>query len=757
MVTTRRAEAPGPLGRLARLHGVHLEYRDASGAVRASPAESVVAVLRSLGAPLPGGRMPSPDEVEAARRLRRRELWERVLPPVVVAPGGRLPPLPLRLPARGSPDRIELRVRLESGEEVELAEGPTRTGRAEEVDGRSFVLRRTGVRRADGRRLPWGLHRLLVRGSDGMERGEPVSVHLLSAPRRCWRPEEDAGRGAWGVFLPLYALRTRGSAGVGDYEGLGRLGSWAAGRGASWLGTLPLLPTFLDEPFDPSPYAPVSRLFWSELYLDPADAVRRTGSAAAASWLDSAEHRRRARTLEAGDEVDYRAAAALRRELLDRAARDTGGGDGAAPLPSRLPGLGRWLEGRPEAGAYARFRAATGRAGAGWTVWDAGPRDAPLRGEALRPGRDFDPEVRDRWLLAAWLADEQVGAVARRGERDGFGLYLDLPLSVHPDGFDVWRRRELFARDMSVGAPPDAFFREGQDWGFPPPVPHARRRSGYAYLGACLDHSMGRSAALRVDHVMGCHRLFWIPRGAGAAGGVYVRYPAREAWALLALASHRHRTEVVGEDLGTVPPAVRRAMDRHAVARYYVVPFEISPDRTPPVAAPPEGSVATLDTHDTWPFAGWWEGRDIDGRLELGMLDEEEAAGEREGRRRVRAALVAWLRERGDLEAGGEPEPRDVMLACLDALGRSAARAVVLNLEDAWLERRPQNVPGSPGAARSWRGRAAWRLDEVTARPEVADVLRRIEAARRGAPAGRAASAAGGAREETRVPEGGER
>jgi len=754
-VTTRGAEAPESLGRLARLHGVLLRYRDASGAVRVSPTESVVAVLRSLGAALPGDRMPSPQEVEEACRLRRRELWERTLPPVVVAPGGRLPPLPLRVPAGATPP--ELRLELESGEAVELTPTGTRTSRAEKVDGREFVLRRTSVRLADGRRLPSGVHRLLVRAADGREDGEPRSVHVLSAPRRCWRPDDAAERGVWGAFLPLYALRTRGSAGVGDYGGLGRLGSWAAGRGASWLGTLPLLPTFLDAPFDPSPYAPVTRLFWSDLYLDPAAAARRTGSAAAASWLESEMRGRRARALDAAEEVDYRAAAGLRRELLDRAAREPGGGEGAAPLAVRLPGLGRWLERRPEAEAYARFRAATERAGAGWTAWDAGPRDAPLRGEALRPGRDFDPAVRDRWLLGAWLAHEQVEDLARRGERDGFGLYLDLPLSVHPDGFDVWRRRELFAREMSIGAPPDAFFREGQDWGFPPPVPHARRRSGYAHARACLEHSMRFSAALRVDHVMGCHRLFWIPRGAGAAHGVYVRYPAREAWALLALASHRHRTEVVGEDLGTVPPAIRRAMDRYGAARYYVVPFEISPDRTPPLAAPPEGSVATLDTHDTWPFAGWWEGRDIDGRVALGMLDREEAAAEREGRRRVRAALVGWLRERGGLDADGEPEARDVMLACLEELGGSAARAVVLNLEDAWLERRPQNVPGAPGAARSWRRRAAWRLDDLTARPEVGDVLRRLEAARRGAPTDGAAAAAGGAHAERRVAGGDER
>ncbi|HKK07620.1 MAG TPA: 4-alpha-glucanotransferase [Gemmatimonadota bacterium] len=761
---TRAPEGgPGALDRLARLHGVQLRYRDASGAVRRSPDASVLAALRVLGAPLPAGRTPRSGEVARACEHRRRALWERTVPPVVVAPDGALPPLPLRLPghARAIPP---LRVVLEDGGEVALEARPRSPARDATVDGASFAVVRVACRPASGAPLPPGVHRLLVGGRSGEAETE---AHVLSAPRRCRAPGSGPGaRGdgpgarAWGVFLPLYALRTRSSAGVGSYGDLGRLGSWAAGRGASWLGTLPLLPTFLDRPFDPSPYAPVTRLFWSDLFLDPEAIVRRTGSRAAARAVEEAGFRRRREALEEAREVDYRAAHALRRSLLDRVvgelrgapdgagARTAGGGpaagEGGEPLERRLPALGRWLGERPDAEAYARFRAATERRGRGWPAWEEEARDAPLRAQALRPGRDFDPAARDRWLLGAWLADRGVASVAERGRRDGFGLYLDLPLSVHGAGFDAWSRRDTFVRGMSVGAPPDAFFAEGQDWGFPPPSPHEVRRTGYAYLRACLEHAMGRASALRVDHVMGLHRLFWIPDGADARAGVYVRYRARESYALLALASHRHGTQVVGEDLGTVPSAVRAAMERHGVARTFVVPFEVSPERDPALARPPAGSVATPDTHDTWPFAGWWEGRDIQGRVELGMMDEGDAAAERVERARVREALTGWLEGAGHLPGDGRHEVRDVLAACLEALGRSAARAVVLNLEDAWLERRPQNVPGAPGAAGSWRRRAAWTLHELSGRPEVADVLRRLAAARRGGSAGTGGRADGG-------------
>lgn len=748
-----RPLGPGPLNELSRLHGVQMAHRDAvGGGWRVSPHESVFAVLRALGAPLPENRAPTDVELEEACRVRRRALWERVLPPVIVAPDGVVPPLGLRLP-EGAPEELRLAVTLEGGERLRLTVASIRRAGRASVDGRPFVVRWIRVDPGSVPDLPSGLHRLRVEPPGGGPEKTLAEVHLLSAPTRTWRPAAAAGSayvaGTWGVSLPLYALRTGRSTGVGDYGDLGRLGTWAATRGAAWLGTLPLLPLFLDRPFDPSPYAPVTRLFWSELYLDPEDAVRRTGAELAAAYLEGREWARRREAVEREERVDYREAMALRRDLLDRivgrASQTSEGPRTPAaegrPLADVFPGLAAYLERRPEAEPYARFRAACERAGGGPGAWEESARsDRPGNGD-LRPGRDFTPSVRDRWLVAQWLADQQVEEVTRRASRDGFGLYLDLPLSVHPHGYDVWSRPNLFADSMSVGAPPDAFFREGQDWGFPPVLPHAARTSGYAYLRASVEHVMRRSSALRVDHVMGFHRLYWIPRGAEAAAGVYVRHPAHESYAVLSLLSHRHEAEVIGEDLGTVPPGVRAAMDRHGVGRSYVLPFEVTPRRTPPVSEPFRGCVATLDTHDTWPFAGWWEGRDIEGWVNLGTLDRQEAEDVRRSREEERAALIGWLEGRGRLEAGADHDARQVLSACLEALGASGARAVVLNLEDAWLETRPQNIPGSIGAPRSWRRRAGRTLEDFSGLPEVADLLRRLDAARRGAPAAGARSA----------------
>ncbi len=719
---SRSGEGKG-LEELCLLYGVVARYAGSAGGPVRSGRESLLAVLRGLGAPLPPGRDPSEGDLRGAARSRRMELAARVLPRIVVAWDGRLPALRARLPEALA--RVELRLRVEVEEEPWLERPIGPPFREHRIEARRFAVRPVGPPAAPERVLPPGMHELSV----GAAGGGPALARatVVSAPRRLWT--DPGGEPGWGVFLPLYALRSGRTSGVGDYGELARLGAWAAGSGASHLGTLPLLPLFLGEPFDPSPYAPVSRLFWSELYLDLGDVVSRTDSEAGRAYLASRTAGTLRRTAEAADEVEYRTAGALRRELLDRIVEEAGAGEA---LAGRWPGLAAFRERRPEAESFARFMAACELRRRPWPAWEPEARDAPARGTELHPGRDFDPAARDRHLVAQWLAAEQVAAVAGRGECQGFGLYLDLPLSAHRAGFDVWRERGRFATGMSVGAPPDAFFDDGQDWGFPPPLPHAMRAAVYSYWRASLEHSMRHASVLRVDHVMGLHRLFWIPEGAQPTEGVYVRYAARELYAVLSLVSHRSRTEVVGEDLGTVPCAVRRAMDAHGAARLFVVPFEIDPDAVqgPPLHDPPAGSVAALDTHDTWPFAGWWRAADIEGRLELGMLAPDRAAAERERRTREREALVGELVARGLLAGEERAEPGAVLRACLEALGESPAGTVLVNLEDLWLETRPQNVPGAPGAAGSWRRRARLRLEEL-GRPGTVAALRRLEAARR--------------------------
>ncbi len=486
---------------------------------------------------------------------------------------------------------------------------------------------------------------------------------------------------------------------------------WVKRAGGSAVGTLPLLASFLDEPLSPSPYAPVSRLFWNELYLDPARIPESKRCRRVAGLTASAARRARQKDLRRADLIDYRATMRIRRELLEEMSR----------CFFERPGRDRrdydeFVASTPALLDYARFRAVGERRRTSWHGWPE-----RLRNGRLRSG-DYDPATARYHTYVQWRAHQQMGNAARAARRGALGLYLDLPLGVHPDGYDVWRWGECFAAGVSGGAPPDDFFTRGQDWGFPPLHPERIREQGYGYWIDCLRHHLRRAGLLRIDHVMGLHRLYWVPHGMSATEGVYVRYRPEEFYAILCLESHRSRAMVVGEDLGTVPPEVRPAMDRHRIQRMYVLQFEVGEDSRRALAQAPEASVAGLNTHDMPTFAGFWEGLDIADRVSLGLLDEEAAGVERRRREKLRSSLITYLRRAGLLR-GGRARPQEVLKAVLAFLGKSPARFVMVNLEDLWLERAPQNTPGTTVERPNWKRRAAHGRAEITTMRSVAALL----------------------------------
>jgi 4-alpha-glucanotransferase len=302
---------------------------------------------------------------------------------------------------------------------------------------------------------------------------------------------------------------------------------------------------------------------------------------------------------------------------------------------------------------------------------------------------------------------------------------------VHPASYDVWRERDAFAEGVSAGAPPDTFFTKGQDWGFPALHPQRIREQEYRYPIACLRHLMRRAAVLRLDHVMWMHRLFWVPSDLEARDGVYVRYPAEELYAILCLESHRARTVVVGEDLGTVPPAVRRAMARRGVLRTSVLQYELRPNLRAPLRPIPASAMASLNTHDMPPFASMWEGRDIEDRLSLGLLDDKAARKEHRDRDRARRALIRLLRREGRLESR-HPSGPEVLRGALRHVAASKARMAVIALEDLWWETLPQNTPGTDDERPNWRRRARLAFESFRESPEVVGTLQEMDRLRRG-------------------------
>jgi 4-alpha-glucanotransferase len=281
-----------------------------------------------------------------------------------------------------------------------------------------------------------------------------------------------------------------------------------------------------------------------------------------------------------------------------------------------------------------------------------------------------------------------------------------------------------------VGAPPDDFFGAGQNWGFPPVSPLVARAQGHRQLAASLRHHLSAAGVLRLDHVMGFHRLYWVPDGVPAGEGVYVRYPADEMFAVLAVEASRRGARVVGEDLGTVPDEVRDALDRYGILGMYVSQFQL-PAHGAPIPLPSSHQVASIDTHDTPTFAAWWRGDDIALRHRLGIHGEDQATDDRGRRDADRAALEQALRDAGVLQ--GEADERSVLGALLDVLGASDAATVLVSVDDLVLETDPQNVPGTGSDRPNWVRMLPCTLPELFADPSTEELLRRLQGSRLGA------------------------
>lgn len=668
---------------LARLYGIEVTSYGKNGIPRQAEPSSLLAVLRALGAPVDGMK-----DVPEAIRHRRKEETGRCLEPVLVAWNGELEGTPLNLPAEHADGPAECCLMLETGEECrwycDLSFLPVL--QAETVEGREYVAKHLLL----PSQLPLGYHRLIL-----AHPGCSSEALVISAPRRLHTltPEERI----WGVFIPLYALHSSKSWGAGDFTDLETLVEWALDLGGGTVGSLPILASFLDEPFEPSPYSPVSRLFWNEFYLDVTGVPELLECPEAQAILNSRQFSQEIASLRADSLVDYRRLMAAKRRILEQLAKAF-----FRKESLRRDELQRWAAANPRALDYARFRAAVERQRAGWPAWPERMRERDIQ------EGDYDTDVANYHLYAQWLVHEQLEAVAAKARQKGKGLYLDLPLGVNAAGYDTWRERSAFVLEASSGAPPDIFFSEGQDWGIPPLHPERIREEGYRYFIACLRNHLQYAGILRIDHVMGLHRLFWVPRGMAAWEGVYVHYRSEEFYAILALESNRYNTLVVGEDLGTVPDYVRPTMSRHGVYGMYILPFEFRPDPEQPLRSVPNNTLACLNTHDMRPFAHFWE---------------NEKAG-------VKDVLLSYLHRLGMLDTG-QSSAADALKACLSYLAASNAGIMIVNLEDLWLEKEPQNVPGVNGYL-NWRRKARYPLDDITRLPGITEVLQEINRLRSG-------------------------
>ncbi|WP_193178029.1 4-alpha-glucanotransferase [Oricola nitratireducens] len=510
--------------------------------------------------------------------------------------------------------------------------------------------------RSDGRiefeRLPAGRHALHV-GDD--------TTTLLVAPDRLDEPPR-----AWGVMAPLYGLKPESGGGLGSYGDLARAARTLGGLGASFLGINPVHAGFPEDPLNFSPYAPSSRRHLN---------VNHIAVEGDAGTCD-------------GDLIDYPAALAARRDALeaDYARFAAGGSD---------PAFAAWRAARGEELArFAIHQALSGVHGAYWTDWPEELRDP--RNVAVQ---DFAAANADHVRFHAWLqwrAETQLGGAQKAAQDAGmhYGLYLDLAVGTHPAGAETWADPSLFARGVSLGAPPDAFSPDGQVWGVAPLSPRALADTGFCVLAETLREQFRFSGLLRIDHILGFDRAFWCPEG---LPGLYVSMPKAAMLAVARIEAARAGAAIIGEDLGNIPEGLRADLDTSGILGCRVAIFERDWHGSRgflPSSSYDAQTLASFASHDLPTWLGWRKGLDIAWRERLGHMDPGAAQFETEQRHGDVAAFDDMV---GD--HSGSPDTMHAFLA------NASSRLVALQVEDILGVEEQANLPGTVFEHANWRRR----------------------------------------------------
>lgn len=489
--------------------------------------------------------------------------------------------------------------------------------------------------------LPMGYHRVQHQG---------WTVHLLAEPPRLPMPPR-----RWGVTLPLFALWEGAQAGMGRYPQLGTLAEGLAARGAAFLGINPIHAGFPEDPGNFSPYAPSHRRRLNTMHVDAG-----------------------AELPESGALIDYAKAIPAQRTALAAAYRDFAGD----------PAFDQWcIDEGAALSEFATHQALSEVHGAYWGAWPAAFQDP--KSDAVQAFAQENSERLRFHAWAQWRAERQLSDSQIRAKSAGmpFGLYLDIAVGTHPHGAETWAERASFAQGVSLGAPPDLLGPSGQRWGLAPLRPDVLRATGYAAFAQTLRAQLKFCGLLRIDHILGLERSFWLPDG---LPGLYVTMPRDELLAVLRIEATRAGAPVIGEDLGTIPDGLRAALDASGVMGCRVAMFERDWDGTreflPPEAYTPT-ALASWATHDLPTWEGWRQGRDIDWRAQLGEVPDEAAA------RAERAADVAAF----EALAGGAD-----LAAMHGHLARTAAHLVAVQGEDLAGAVEQCNLPGTVYEHPNW-------------------------------------------------------
>lgn len=675
------APVPDAVARLAAAHGVATEYRDQAGALVHVGEATVAAVLAALGLDL-----GTPQAIEDALEERRLRDWRRMLPPVFVMRQGADQRLWVHV-RDGAPARAWLA--LEDGGRIDLVQMDHWVDPVE-VDG---VLIGEASFRMPGD-LPLGWHGIVAESD-----GETARAVAVVAPQRL-DPDSLIGERQWGFMTQLYAMRSAESWGLGDLHDLAELASWSASElGAGFVLINPLHAASPVPPMTPSPYLPVTRRFANPIYLRIEDIpeLDRLDDAAIQRIEESASALRLLNTTD--DLLDRDAVWAVKRAALEEI--HLAGMDSARAL---------------QYDSYARDQ---GQGLIDFATWcaisdvhghaDSWPRDLdhPAR-RSVAVFRDDHAELVDFHMWLQWQVDDQLSVAQGRAVDAGMalGVMHDLAVGVHPEGADAWALQDVLAAAVGVGAPPDMYNQLGQNWHQPPWRPDALAEAAFVPFRDMLRTVLRHAGGLRIDHVLGLFRQWWVPAGMPAYAGTFVRFDHDAMLSVLMLEAHRAGCIIVGEDLGTVEPWVQEALVERGILGTVILWFEGDGGGVRDPHDWRREVLASVTVHDLPPTAGYLRDEHVRIRSELGLLatpveeEQQRAAAERE-------AWARKLRERGwlasDVDVSTEAGLDEMAVALHRAVAASPARLIGIGLSDVVGDRRAQNQPGTDQEYPNWR------------------------------------------------------
>lgn len=694
------------LDRLLCSHGIGSSFIDFSGAAIETPLANRLRVLQCMGC--------TPDSqpaLLAAVREREQQLWARLLPPYALADAGSPALVELRLPTRlVQAELLQWEVSLEQGGALQGSVNPADLPVLEthELDGVRYLRLQLPLLP-----LPAGYHCLRLQAA-----GRWHQTLVLSAPTQTWQaPALVAGQRLWGLSAQLYTLRSATNWGMGDFADLAQLCDLAAAQGAAFILLNPLHCPDLRYPDNASPYSPDDRRFLNPLYLH-LPWCEQYASEAVQTLLHSSQFRADLAAAREQAEVDYATVHRLKLQCLGLMYGGFCATNAALGQPADFLAFVR--EGGVSLAAFARFQAAR------WL----GTQRLAGHSALAEPGCHL-------WLQ--WLARRQLQRCQQQALAAGMqiGLVQDLAVGSIVDGCEVQTNPALFCTDARIGAPPDYFNPEGQNWGLPPLVPDALRETAGSHLRDLLQASMAGCGALRIDHVMSLMRLWWCPDDGSNAGGAYVYYPVDLLFAILRRESQRHQCVVIGEDLGVVPPEIRHYLDSARVYSNSVFYFEKYDGwhfRKPQDYKPQ--ALAMMTNHDVPPLDCWWGEHDLAIRQRIGLIQAAKFDDEVSWRRGEKGQILVWLQEQSllpaDWDVSQSTRPLDdaLRVALASGFGHVASGLASIQLDDLAGADTPINIPGTHTEHANWRRKLPLETADIFASKIVLQMLQALRNAR---------------------------